>query len=53
MKFVVHLPKPRNPLVMAALRRKAGTHRKHRGSERQAAQRELARALCHAHPPSG
>ncbi len=36
---------PRNPLVVPALQRKAGAHRKSRKSERQAQQRELRREL--------
>lgn len=37
------LNKPRNPLVLPALQRKAGAHVKTPGAQRQAAKREVAR----------
>ena len=37
--------KPRNPLVVAARQRKAGSHRKSERSARQQAQRELKRVI--------
>lgn len=37
---------PRNPLVVPALQRKAGSHRKSKKSERQAQQRALRKALA-------
>ena len=39
------LSKPRNPLVLPALQRKAGAHVKTPGAQRQATKRELARQL--------
>ncbi len=45
LKLKLKLHKPRNPLVAAALQRKAGTHRISRKSERQAQQRALRREL--------
>ena len=36
---------PRNPLVVPALQRKAGSHRKSKKSERQAQQRALRKDL--------
>ena len=36
---------PRNPLVVPALRREAGEHRRSKKSERQAQRRELRREL--------
>ncbi len=38
-------PKPRNPLVVAAAQRKAGSHRKSRSAERQADQQALKKQL--------
>lgn len=39
------LSKPRNPLVVPALLRKAGTHEKSPGAMRQASKREVSRQL--------
>ncbi len=41
--FRIAPPKPRNPLVVPALKRAAGPHRKSRGAERAAERRALAR----------
>jgi hypothetical protein len=41
----LELSKPRNPLVVPALARKAGTHRRSTGAERRAARQALAKAL--------
>lgn len=38
--------RPRNPLVVPALQRKAGAHGRSVGAERQAAQRRLARQIA-------
>lgn len=45
IKLRVTAPKPRNPLVAAAARRKAGSHRKSRSAERQADKARLKKAL--------
>ena len=45
IKLKLTAPKPRNPLVVPALQRKAGAHRRSTSAERQAAKRELARSL--------
>lgn len=45
IKLRVQAPKPRNPLVSAATQRKAGTHRKSRAAERQAADAQLRKQL--------
>jgi hypothetical protein len=45
IKLHVPPPKPRNPLVAAAVQRKAGSHRKSKTSDRQAAQRALKKEL--------
>ena len=47
MKITVHPSKPRNPLVAAALLRKAGTHRRCAGALRQQARLALRRELQH------
>jgi hypothetical protein len=41
MKLIVKTPKPRNPLVVPALRRRAGAHRPASGALRQQARRAL------------
>lgn len=46
------LPKPRNPLVSAALRRHAGVHRRSAGGLRQRAEQALRRELQHERHPS-
>ena len=55
MKLTIQTPKPRNPLVAASLRRRAGAHTESAGARRQQARsamrRELA-ALDHRHPPT-
>ena len=45
MKLRLSIPKPRNPLVVACLRRRAGSHRALTGSLRQRAGLELKREL--------
>lgn len=45
MKFAIHLPRPRNPLVAAASLRRAGTHRPSGSSRRQHAANALRREL--------
>lgn len=45
MKITVTAPKPRNPMVAAALQRHAGSHRRGASALRQLAQRELQREL--------
>jgi hypothetical protein len=44
-KFTVPTPKPRNPLVAAGLRRRAGSHRRSGSTMRQQAQNELCRDM--------
>jgi hypothetical protein len=45
IKLHVAPPKPRNPLVAPASQRKAGSHRKSKSGERQAAKVELKKEL--------
>jgi hypothetical protein len=45
MKLKVSAPKPRNPLVVPAAQRKAGSHRKSAASERQADKQQLKKQL--------
>jgi hypothetical protein len=45
MKFVIHMTRPRNPLVAAAMFRRAGTHRPSGPSRRQHAASALRREL--------
>ena len=45
MKIAVKTAKPRNPFVMAAARRAAGTHRQGTGAQRQQDQRSLRQEL--------
>ncbi len=47
MKITVRLSKPRNPLVAAALQRRAGAHRRSAGALRQRDRRTLRRELQH------
>lgn len=55
MKITLPTAKPRNPLVAAAHRRAAGSHRPSNASQRQRAamalKHELRRELRHEHPP--
>lgn len=51
MKFTVTPSKPRNPLVAALLHRRAGTHRRSTGAQRQAARMALRRELERTHHP--
>ena len=45
MKLHVSPPKPRNPLVVPAAQRKAGSHRKSTAAERQADKQLLKKQL--------
>lgn len=45
MKLKVTAPKPRNPLVVPAAQRKAGSHRRSTASQRQAARAQLKKQL--------
>jgi hypothetical protein len=45
MKFKLKTLKPRNPFVVAALRRNAGSHRASAGACRQQAQRAMRREI--------
>ncbi len=47
----LHSLKPRNPFVVAGLRRKAGSHRASETRHRQAACARLRSELKHLHPP--
>ncbi len=47
MKLTIKNIKPRNPFVVASLRRAAGAHRKCATAARQRAGRELHRELQH------
>jgi hypothetical protein len=47
MKMTIKTTKPRNPFVVASLRRAAGSHRKCTSAGRQRAGRELRRELQH------
>ncbi len=46
MKFTLKLSKPRNPLVAASLRRKAGSHQPCGGARRQQAQNAMRREIA-------
>ena len=46
MKLIVKTAKPRNPFVVAGLRRMAGAHRASASSARQQGQRALRRELA-------
>ena len=50
MKLTVPLTKPRNPLVIAALQRQAGAHRRSASAQRQQANRALRRELQRERP---
>jgi hypothetical protein len=45
IKLRLAQPKPRNPLVVAAAQRKAGSHRKTKSAERQAQKSQLKKQL--------
>lgn len=45
LKLRLKLPKPRNPVAVPALQRKAGAHRRSSAAERRAARQALAKAL--------
>jgi hypothetical protein len=51
MKISLAPAKPRNPLVAAAHRRAAGSHRRSQAAQRQRANLALRRELQHEHPP--
>ena len=56
MKITLHQPNPRNPLVAAALLRKAGAHQPSRGAVRAAERRSLRAELLEQtrrHRPAG
>ena len=50
MKITVQLAKPRNPLVVAALQRRAGAHRRSASAQRQQADMALRRELQRERP---
>lgn len=50
MKITLRLSKPRNPLVSAALQRRAGSHRRSTGAIRQQDRLALRRDLQHERP---
>ena len=50
MKLTLKSPKPRNPFVVASLRRSAGTHRTGVGAQRQQAQRALRHEIERLRP---
>ena len=50
MKITVRLAKPRNPLVVAALQRQAGAHRRSASAQRQQAHMALRRELQRERP---
>ena len=45
IKLRLAAPKPRNPLVVAAAQRKAGSHRKSGAAQRQAQKAQLKKQL--------
>lgn len=47
IKLRIAAPKPRNPLVAAAARRKAGSHRKSEAAQRRAEKMALGKQLRH------
>jgi hypothetical protein len=49
IKLRLTQPKPRNPLVAAAARRKAGSHRKSRAAERRSEKMALKKQLRELH----
>lgn len=53
MKIQITATKPRNPLVAAAMRRQAGSHRRPASGQRQQQRQALLRELQHErHPPT-
>jgi hypothetical protein len=50
MKLTLKSPKPRNPFVVASLRRSAGTHRTGIGAQRQQARRALRQEIERLRP---
>ncbi len=50
MKLTLQSPKPRNPFVVASLRRRAGSHRSGPGARRQEAQRALRQEIERLRP---
>lgn len=52
MKISLNLPRPRNPLALAARSRRAGAHRPGTGALRQQARRALRRDLDSMKPPN-
>ena len=51
MKITLTAPKPRNPLVVIALQRQAGAHRRSASAQRQRAAMALRRELQHERHP--
>ena len=49
--LILNLPKPRNPLAMAARRRAAGAHGPKHRRRRQVAQRDVQNELNQWHSP--
>lgn len=52
MKISLNLPRPRNPLALAARSRRAGAHRPGTGALRQQSRRALRRDLDSMKPPN-
>jgi hypothetical protein len=50
MKITVRRPKPRNPLVVAAAKRKAGSHAPSKGGQRKRAAEELSKEVAALKP---
>ncbi|MCY7315536.1 MAG: hypothetical protein LH480_07920 [Rubrivivax sp.] len=50
MKLTIKNLKPRNPFVVASLRRAAGAHRQGASTQRQASRRELQREIDRLRP---
>jgi hypothetical protein len=50
MKITVRRPKPRNPLVVAAAKRKAGSHAPSKGGQRKHAAEELSKEVAALKP---
>jgi hypothetical protein len=48
MKLTIQNLKPRNPFVVASMRRNAGSHRRGAASQRQQHRRDLTRELAQA-----
>lgn len=51
IRFALPTTRPRNPLVAAALWRRAGAHRAGAKAMRGRAARDLRHELAHLHPP--